>query len=129
MPAPCPRCGTAFDPLSGRYAPDATIVCVPCGEQLAAAQQTEQKRVAGSPFAGAIASVLIALGSFLLEHKIVFFLFPIVAIVIGVMTAHSALRNPDSARALGSKRVPTVLLGAFGSSIGLLSLVLSFAVR
>ena len=129
MPTPCPRCGTEFDPLNGRYAPDATIVCVPCGERLAAAQQSEQKRIAASPFVGALASVLIALGSFLLEHKIIFFLFPLVAIGIGVMTAHSALRNPESAAALGWKRVPTVLLGGMGVLIGLLSLVLSVAVR
>ena len=125
----CPICATSFDPLQGRYAPDGSVVCVPCGERVATEQRKVETKSAGSAFVGAWGAVLIALLSFVFEHKILFFLFPLVAIAFGGGTAYSALTNPLSRETLGWKRIPTVVVGAIAVVLALLSLVVSFAVR
>jgi len=115
--------------LQGKYAPDGSIVCVPCGERLAAQLKAVEKKASGSAFVGAFASVLIALTSFLVEHRFLFFLFPLIAIGVGGGTAYTALKNDDARAALGWKRIPTVIVGIFGCLLALLSLVLSVSVR
>ena len=117
----CPICTTTFDPLQGKYAPDGAIVCSPCGERLAAAKASLEKKNAGSAFVGACGAVLIALLSFVLEHKLISFLLPLMAIFFGGGTAYTALKNPDARAALGWKRIPTVILGAIAVVLALLS--------
>ena len=121
----CPVCATTFDPLQGKYAPDGAIVCSPCGERLAAAKATLEKKNAGSAFVGACGAVLIALLSFVLEHKFISFLLPLMAIFFGGGTAYTALKNPDARAALGGKRIPTVILGVSAVVLALLSLAAS----
>lgn len=125
----CPVCATSFDPLQGRYAPDGNVVCVPCGERLAEQQRKVETKSAGSAFVGAWGAVLIALVSFVLEFRLLFFLMPLVAIGFGGGTAYSALTNPLSREMLGWKRIPTVVVGSIAIVLGLLSLVVSFAAR
>lgn len=121
----CGRCGTEFETLQGKYAPDGTIVCVACGEALATTAKSVENKSAGSAFVGAFGSVLIALLSFVFEHKLLFFLFPLFAIASGAGTAYTALKNERAREALGWKRIPTVVVGSFGALLGLLSLLLS----
>jgi hypothetical protein len=102
---------------------------VPCGERAAEQQRKVETKSAGSAFVGAWGAVLIALVSFVLEHKILFFLFPLVAIAFGGGTAYSALTNPLSRETLGWKRIPTVVVGAIAILLALLSLVSSFSAR
>jgi hypothetical protein len=123
----CGRCGVEFETLQGKYAPDGTIVCVPCGEALAASAKGLETKSASSAFVGALGSVLIALLSFVLEHKFLFFLFPVLAIAGGAGTAYTALKNERAKEALGWKRVPTVIVGALAVLLGLLSLLASLA--
>ncbi|HET7541336.1 MAG TPA: hypothetical protein VFK05_15775 [Polyangiaceae bacterium] len=123
----CGRCGTSFDTLQGKYAPDGSIVCVPCGEALAATVKGAEKKSAGSAFVGACGSVLIALLSFVLQHKLLFFLFPVLAMAGGAGTAFTALKNERAREALGWKRIPTVVIGSLALLLGLLSLLASFA--
>ena len=122
----CGRCGTNFETLQGKYAPDGTIVCVPCGEALAASVKGLEKKSASSAFVGAFGSLLIALLSFVLQHKLLFFLFPLLAIAGGAGTAYTALKNERAQEALGWKRVPTMIVGALAALLGLLSLFASF---
>jgi hypothetical protein len=121
----CAVCATTFDTLQGKYAPDGTIVCLPCGERLAAEKATLEKKNAGSAFVGACGAVLIALLSFVLEHRIISFLLPLMAVFFGGGTAYTALRNPDARAALGGKRIPTVILGISAVVLALLSLAAS----
>jgi hypothetical protein len=122
----CAGCGNDFETLQGKYAPDGTIMCVPCGEKLAAAVHGQERKSASSAFVGAFGSVLIALMSFIVQHRVVFFLFPLLAMAGGAGTAYTALRNEQAREALGWKRIPTVIVGAFALLLGLLSLVLAF---
>jgi hypothetical protein len=121
----CPICTTTFDPLQGKYAPDGAIVCSPCGERLAATKASLDKKNAGSAFVGACGALLIALLSFVLEHKLISFLMPLMAIFFGGGAAYSALKNPDARAALGWKRIPTIVLGIIAVLLALLSLVVS----
>ncbi|HEX2672697.1 MAG TPA: hypothetical protein VHM25_17560, partial [Polyangiaceae bacterium] len=114
MIAACGGCGAQFETLQGKYAPDGTIVCVACGERLAAQVKAVEKKASGSAFVGAFASVLIALTSFVVEHRFLFFLFPLIAIGVGAGTAYTALRNDDARATLGWKRIPTVIVGVLG---------------
>jgi|SRR6188768_3829196 len=123
----CGRCGVEFETLQGKYAPDGTIVCVPCGEALVATAKSVENKSASSAFVGAFGSLLIALLSFVLEHKLLFFLFPLLAIAGGAGTAYTALKNQRAREALGWKRVPTVIVGSIAALLGLLSLLLSLA--
>lgn len=126
---PCPLCGTAFDPLQGKYAPDGSVVCAPCGAQLEAAHQRVAAKNNASPFIGAFGSVLIALASFCVQHRFIFFLFPVLAIAAGLGTALAALRRPEVAQALGWKRIPTVLVGFTGAALGGLALLVNLYVN
>jgi hypothetical protein len=122
----CSGCGTSFETLQGKYAPDGTIVCVPCGEKLATAARGVEKKSASSAFAGSFGSLLIALMSFIVQHKFIFFLFPLLAMAGGAGTAYTALRNQQAREALGWKRIPTVVVGVTAVLLGLLSLLLDF---
>jgi hypothetical protein len=122
----CGRCGADFETLEGKYAPDGTIVCVPCGDALAVSAKAQETKSASSAFVGAFGSVLIALLSFVLEHKLLFFLFPLLAIAGGAGTAYTALKSERAIQALGWKRIPTVVVGSIAVLLGLLSLCLSF---
>jgi hypothetical protein len=121
----CPICVTEFDPLQGKYAPDGRVVCAPCGERLAQAQATAQKKSAGSAFVGACGAVLIALVSFVLELRLLSFGMPLMAIFFGGGTAYTALRHPDAKATLGWKRIPTVVLGGIAVVLAILSLIVS----
>ena len=123
----CPFCHQPFDPLSGGYSPDGAIVCAPCAEKAKSAELAQQEKNKGSAFIGAAGSVLIALASFIVQFKLVFFLMPLLAIGFGGATAFSALANSEVKKALGWKKVPTIALGTLGVVLGLLSLVASFA--
>lgn len=118
----CPVCATTFDPVQGKYAPDGAIVCSPCGERLVAAKATLDKKSAGSAFVGACGAVLIALLSFLLEHRLISFLLPLMAMFFGAGTAYTALTKPDARAALGGKRVPTIVLGFSAVALAVVSL-------
>ena len=122
MEKPCPNCGTPFDPLQGKYAPNGTVVCVPCGERFAAAVVTAQKQSSASAFPGSFGALLIALLSFFVEHRLISFLFPLVAIVGGAGTALTALRSARAVEGLGWKRWPTVVIGAVAAALGVVSL-------
>lgn len=121
----CPICTTTFDPLQGKYAPDGSVVCLPCGERLALEKAQVDKKNTGSAFVGACGAVLIALLSFVLEHRLLFFLLPLMAIFFGGGTAYTALRHPEARAMLGWKRVPTLVLGSIAVVLALLSLVAS----
>jgi len=123
----CAGCGRDFETLSGKYAPDGSIVCVSCGERLAASAQGAEKKSASSAFAGAFGSLLIALMSFIVQHRVIFFLFPLLAMAGGIGTAYTAIRNRRAREALGWKRIPTVLVGSIAALLGLSSLVLGFS--
>ncbi len=123
MDRACPSCGAPFDPMQGRYAPSGVVVCAPCGERLIQAAQATERKSAGSSFVGAFGALLVALLSFVVEHRVISFLFPAIAIVGGAGTALTALRNPDAIAALGWKRYPTVGLGALAVLLALLSLL------
>src|SRR5262245_59374069 len=123
----CPSCGAEFDPLQGRYAPDGTVVCVGCGERMATAAKREEDKSASSAFAGAFGALLVSLLSFVLVHRVIFFLFPLVGITGGAGTAFVALRNQNAIKALGWKRFTTIAIGVLALLLGLLSLVLSFS--
>jgi hypothetical protein len=121
----CPGCGRLFDPLQGKYAPDGSIVCVPCGEQLAAAHVTPQQKSAGSAFVGAAGAVVMALLSFALQLRISFLAIPLVAAFFGGGTAYVALRHPDAERMLGWKRLPTVTLGGVAIVLAIVSVIVN----
>jgi uncharacterized membrane protein HdeD (DUF308 family) len=123
----CGRCGVEFETLQGKYAPDGTIVCVPCGEALAQAAKGLETKSASSAFVGAFGSLLIALLSFVFEHKLLFFLFPVLAMAGGAGTAYTALRSERAREALGWKRIPTMVVGLLAVLLGLLSLFASLA--
>ena len=125
----CSGCGNEFESLQGKYAPDGTIVCVTCGEKLAAVTRAAEKKSSTSAFPGSIGAVVIALMSFIVEHKVLFFLFPLLAIAAGCGTAYTALKNETARHALGWKRVPTIIIGGIAVLLGVLSLILSFTVR
>lgn len=122
----CGGCGAQFETLQGKYAPDGSIVCVACGDRLASAAKAVEKQSAGSSFVGAWGSLLIALLSFVLQHRLIFFLFPLLAMAGGAGTAYTALRSERAQEALGWKRVPTIIVGGLALLLGLLSLVFSF---
>jgi len=123
----CPDCSGALDPLKGGYNASGAIVCAGCAAKVKEAKDAQIAQAKGSAFPGALGGLLIALASFVVEHRLVFFLFPLVAMGVGGGTALSALRNPESIQALGWKRWPTVLIGALTILIALLSLVVYFA--
>ena len=125
----CPLCAVQFDPLHGKYAPDGTVVCASCGERLAAQVQQVKSKAKGSAFIGSFGSVIIALASFCVQHRLVFFLFPVLAIAVGVGTASSALRNPEVAEALGWKRIPTIVVGSLGTLLGGVALLFNIWVN
>ncbi len=127
MIQPCGACGVQFESLEGKYAPDGSIVCVPCGERLAAEVKAVEKKSTSSAFPGSFGALLIALLSFVLQHRIVFFLFPLLAIGAGAGTAYTALKNPTVRLTLGWKRVPTIIIGSIAAALGLLSLVVTIA--
>ncbi len=124
---PCPFCATEFDPLQGSYAPDGRVVCSACGDKLRTQQKASETQNAGSAFVGACGAVLIALASFIVEFRLVFFLMPLMAIAAGGGTAFSAATNPEVKAALGWKRVPTIVLGSIAVVLALLSLVAHFS--
>jgi hypothetical protein len=126
---PCPRCGTQFDPLQGKYAPDGSVICAVCGDRAAAAAQAVEAKNNASAFIGSFGAVIIALASFCVQHRFIFFLFPVAAIAVGVGTALTALRNPAAAQALGWRRIPTIVIGALGALLGLLALAFNFFVN
>jgi hypothetical protein len=121
----CPNCATAFDPLQGRYAPDGSVVCVPCGEKLASAKQATEKKSAGSAFVGACGAVLIALASYVVQLRIGFFAMPLIALVFGGGTAYTALRHPNAREMLGWKRLPTAVLGGLSILLAVGSLIVN----
>ena len=121
----CGACGTQFESLEGKYAPDGSIVCVPCGERLAAAKKAVEKQSTSSAFPGSFGALLIALLSFVFEHRFLFFLFPVLAVGAGAGTAFTALKNPSARVTLGWKRIPTIVVGSIAMLLGLLSLILS----
>lgn len=121
----CPACATMFDPLQGRYAPDGSVVCSPCGTRLAQTKTAAEKKSAGSAFVGACGAVIIALVSFVIELRIGFFAMPLIAIVFGGGTAYTALRHPDAAQMLGWKRMPTIALGGVAIFLALVSMVVN----
>lgn len=123
----CPCCATEFDPLQGSYAPDGRIVCASCGDKLKSQQKATETQSAGSAFIGACGAVLIALASFIVEFRAVFFLMPLLAIAAGGGTAFSAAANPEVKAALGWKRVPTIVIGGIAVALGALSLVAHFS--
>ncbi|MET0790855.1 MAG: hypothetical protein ABW061_04990 [Polyangiaceae bacterium] len=123
----CMGCGTQFESLEGKYAPDGSIVCVPCGERLATAAKAVEKKSTTSAFPGSFGALLIALLSFVLQHRLLFFLFPVLAMAAGGGTAFTALKNPSARVSLGWKRLPTIAVGSLALVLGLLSLVLSFS--
>jgi hypothetical protein len=75
---------------------------------------------------GAFGSLLIALLSFVLQHRLISFLFPLLAMAGGAGTAYTALRNERAREALGWKRVPTIIVGLIALALGSISLVLGF---
>jgi hypothetical protein len=125
----CPMCRASFDPLQGKYAPDGTIVCSPCGTRLGQARAAEEKKNASSTFVGALGAVFIALFSFAFQLNIgplsLPFLLPLVAMGCGGATAYPALRNGDVILALGWKRIPTIVLGVLAILLALVSLVVN----
>lgn len=125
----CGGCGTSFDTLQGKYAPDGSIVCAACGQKLSAQKNALEQKSAGSSFVGAFGCLLIALLSFVLQSRVVFFLFPLIAIAGGIGCAYTAIRSEQARQALGWKRVPTIIVGSLAAFLGLTSLVLSFAFR
>ena len=84
------------------------------------------KQATSSAFPGAFGALLIALLSLVLQHRFLFFLFPVLAVAAGCGTAYTAWRNPSARITLGWKRVPTIIVGGIATLIGLLSLLLSF---
>jgi hypothetical protein len=122
----CPNCSVDFDPQQGRYAPDGTVVCVECGDRFAAIAKAKENTAAGSALPGAFGALLISLMSFVIQHRVLFFLFPAIGIIGGAGTAFVAMRNQKTIDALGWKRYPTILLGGIAALMGLLSLALSF---
>jgi hypothetical protein len=122
-------CATTFDPLKGKYAPDGTVVCMPCGARLAQAQSMQEKKNLASTFVGALGAVFIALFSFAFRLRIgpfaLAFVLPLVAVGCGGATAYAALRNEDVAQALGWKRIPTIVLGGLAIVLALVSLIVN----
>ncbi|HEX3139524.1 MAG TPA: hypothetical protein VHQ87_05700, partial [Rhizobacter sp.] len=118
----CKGCGAEFETMEGGYAADGSIVCAACAAQQSASAEKLETKNAGSAFVGAWGSVLIALLSFIIENRLVFFLFPLVAIAAGGGTAWTALTNQKAKAALGWKRIPTVVIGILGLLLALLSL-------
>ena len=122
----CGGCGSQFETLDGKYAPDGSIVCGGCGEKLSLAAKQIEKQSAGSSFVGAFGSLLIALLSFVLQQRLIFFLFPLLAMAGGAGTSYTALKNERAREALGWKRLPTIIVGVIALLLGLFSLILSF---
>lgn len=118
----CPVCEAEFDPLTGGYAPDARIVCASCAEKLNSSSLNSAKEEASSTFPGSIGSVLIGLMSFIVQHRLIFFLLPLMAIGFGLGTAWTAFWHPNAKERLGWKRIPTMIFGLLGASLGVLSL-------
>ena len=118
----CPECQAVFDPLSGGYSPDARIVCAPCAERMKNEARKADEKSRGSAFPGSIGSVLIGLMSFIVEHRLVFFLLPLMAMAFGLGTAWTAASSQASRERLGAKWIPTVILGLTGAGLGILSL-------
>jgi len=123
----CAGCGAQFETLEGKYAPDGSIVCRACGERLASSAKLVETKSAGSSFVGAFGSLLIALLSFVLQHRFIFFLFPLLAMAGGAGTAYTAIRSERAREALGWKRIPTIVVGTIALLLGLLSLIVSFS--
>jgi hypothetical protein len=119
----CPICTSSFDPLQGKYAPDGSVVCSPCGERLAQVNATAKKKSAGSAFVGACGAVLIALLSFVMELKLLSFGMPLMAMFFGGGTAYTAITHPEAREMLGWKRIPTIVIGGFAVLLALLSLI------
>lgn len=122
----CPECSVEFDPLQGGYNTAGEVVCAACAAKTKEARVAQEAQAKGSAFIGSVGAVLIALASFAVEHRLMFFLFPLVAIGVGGGTALSAMKNPESIRALGWKRWPTVALGLLAILFATLSLVAYF---
>lgn len=122
----CPECSVQFDPLKGGYNASGQVVCAECAAKVKAAQSAQKAQAKGSAFIGSVGALLIALASFAVEHRLVFFLFPLAAIGAGGGTALTALKNPESIQALGWKRWPTVVLGILAILFASLSLVAYF---
>jgi hypothetical protein len=120
----CPVCESEFDPMTGGYAPDARIVCGPCAEKLKNSRLNAAKEEASSTFPGSIGSVLIALASFIVQNRFIFFLFPLMAIGFGLGTAWTAFSHPNARERLRWKRVPTMVFGVLGAGLGVLSLAI-----
>jgi hypothetical protein len=125
----CPVCEIDFDPMTGGYAPDARIVCASCAEKFKNGRLNAAKEEASSTFPGSIGSVLIGLMSFLVEHRFVFFLLPLMALGFGLGTAWTAFSHPNAKERLRWKRVPTMVFGVLGAALGALSLVVQFLFR
>ncbi len=123
----CGGCGAQFETLEGKYAPNGSIVCAACGERLATAAHAALNQSSGSAFPGAFGALLIALLSFVFQNRLLFFLFPLLAMAAGAGTAYTALKNPSARVVLGWKRVPTIVVGSLALLLGTLSLIASFS--
>lgn len=119
----CPICANTFDRLQGKYAPDGSVVCVPCGEGLAQVSAKAKKKSAGSAFVGACGAVLIALLSFVMELRLLFFGMQLMALFFGGGTAYTAITHPEAREMLGWKRIPTIVIGGLAVLLALLSLI------
>jgi hypothetical protein len=122
----CPRCGAPMDPSRAGYSETGIQVCRAClaSEQITVAEP-EQKPV--NVLYGSFGSLLIATTSFCVQHRLVFFLLPLLAIGGGVGSLLQTIRDERTRQALGWMRIPSMIASGLAIALGLSSLLLSIA--
>lgn len=116
----CAGCQAALAAGEGRYNDQGDMVCRAC---LAKAQIAHQAQVVeqaaaegpahGEIIYGSIGAFVLALISLVARHKAIFFLFPICALIGGVIALVMPLRYKEVRAALGWKLIPHCLLAIF----------------
>ncbi len=125
----CPRCAQPMDPARAGYSESGMLVCRTCvaAEQVAAPIPGANQRV--TVLYGSFGSLLVAVMSFCVESRLVFFLFPLVAIAGGLGTLFQAGFDEYTRSRIGWKRYPSMVASVLAVLLGVTSIVVSLSLR
>lgn len=126
---PCPTCGEPLDPARAQYDDEGRLVCARCvAKRLVktdvVARDAEHQSTK-SLFVGSIGVLFLSIASFCVRHRLIFFLFPLLAIVGGTAIVMQARKTPDAREILGWKYGVSIVLAGLAACLGVLSLVVS----
>ncbi len=123
--APCPSCGEPLDPARAQYDDDGRLVCARCvARRLVrhdAVSKDAEHQSTKSLFVGSIGVFMLSIASFCVQHRFIFFLFPLLAIVGGIAIVMQARKTPDAREVLGWRYGFSLAVAGLGACLGVLS--------